>query len=225
MRAITLHQPWASQIFDPRDPKNVENRGRLTPSAEILKVDPGTGRRPFIAVHAGLVYDASPKRLAEGTDSIEHAGSHMPFPKGTRVPEKDALPYGRIIGIARVKGALDKRGQYPRVLGVDGKHLAAVDPRWRELVDLERARWWLGPVGWLLVDAIPIEPFLCRGMLGLWSVPNEIELEVRRRAAASVRAECDGRAYEGAPNNATHYDRRMPRMSVHDLAHALEDLS
>jgi hypothetical protein len=41
----------------------------------------------------------------------------------------------------------------------------------RELNDLD-ARYWLGPVGWILRNARKLEqPIRCRGRLGLWPVP------------------------------------------------------
>ena len=45
-----------------------------------------------------------------------------------------------------------------------------------EIQDPEQAQWYFGPYGWVLDDARPLaEPVPCRGALGLWTVPADIE--------------------------------------------------
>lgn len=204
MLAITLHQPWASQIFHRIHPKDVENRTTLCPSPLVL----GGERHPFIAIHAGLTYNPEPA-----------------YPPGVLIPAKEGLPFGAIIGVVRVAGALDLRPlrhvhgerENRRILGVDGTKLTSRDPRWRAIADMDRERWWLGPIGWRLIDAIPIVPVSVRGMLGMWKVPAVIAQEVAQKAAAVANKELMERGYRNEPDY-------CGAMSDKDLMNAASDL-
>ena len=48
--------------------------------------------------------------------------------------------------------------------------------------------WLVGPVGWLLdnVRVLP-RPIACKGAQGLWTLPPDVEAEVRRRLATGGR--------------------------------------
>jgi hypothetical protein len=50
----------------------------------------------------------------------------------------------------------------------------------------DQADWLSGPFGWLLDNVRAIEPVTCRGALGLWMLPADVEAEVRRRAKLAV---------------------------------------
>lgn len=167
MRAISLLQPWASQVFDRFDPKNIENRNRLQPPLELL-VEP----RPYLAIHASLGYD-------------KEIGKKWSFPKGATVPGPAMCPRGAIIGVVRVRGSLDNRGgRYRNVRGIDPLLTPATDPRARELLDMDQQRWWLGPIGWLFFDGVGIRnPVPCKGSLGVWTVPADVEVVVCSRLA------------------------------------------
>lgn len=43
----------------------------------------------------------------------------------------------------------------------------------------DQAIWFFGPYGWVLEDARPVKPVLCRGFQGLWTLPNDLELVER----------------------------------------------
>lgn len=220
MRAITLWQPWASQVFDLVDPKDVENRKTLRPPEELWTPVPVSGgrvswRRPFFAIHAGLRYDPGPEALASGTDP-KHLPGAWPFPKGTRVPREEEVPLGAVVGVVRLRHAFDERTR--TTVGVDDPPRGIV-----ECKALPLSRWWLGPIGWRLEHAIPIEPVPVRGFLGCWTLPDDVAAEVSRRAARVVDDELVGLAYEGAPGHARHYARRT-RMRTIDLVNASLDL-
>lgn len=218
MRAVTLWQPWASQVFDILDPKDVENRRTLRPPEElvtnlwspprpprdgVLRVD--TGRHPFFAVHAGKVYDDGPALAAAGRDTA----GRLAFPAGVRVPPREALPYGAVVGVARVLHAFDSRTR--TTVGVSNPPAGIL-----ECQALPLARWWLGPIGWRLVHAIPLaEPVPCKGALGVWTLPDDVALQVARRALRAVNAELEGRAYAGAPGAPAHHRDAEPADARH----------
>lgn len=211
MRALTLWQPWAGQVFNTVSRKDIENRNTLLPLKELL--EPVDDERPFFAIHAGLKYDPSPRMHYEGT-----ATGGWAYPKGVIAPLRSGCVFGAILGVVRVKHVLDARARKHagEVLGGDAGPFGELDGQGMRL-----APWWLGPIGWRLVDAIPVEPVPCKGALGCWKVPPDLAEQVRARARAAIHAELDGRAYVDAPNGSPHTGRSMPWMDAHDLAKAL----
>lgn len=200
MRAITLWQPWASQIFDPVEPKDVENRSTLRapealwetvwappnpPRPGVININ--TGQRPFFAIHAGLRYDLAPGMLARGAEV-----DGWPFPAGVRVPERSECPLGAVIGVVRLRHGWDSRTH--TTFGVDDPPAGTFDAQAMPL-----SRWWLGPIGWRLKDAIKLsEPVPCRGMLGCWTLPPDVEALVRVQLAAHEQRERERVAREMA---------------------------
>jgi hypothetical protein len=205
MRAITLWQPWGSQVFDKVDPKDVENRATLRPPAELINEE--LASRPFFAIHAGLKYDPSPLLHQQGVGTGGWA-----YPEGARVPLQKEIPYGAVLGVARVRRAWDAKARV--AFGIDstkplGDAAAALV--------LPKMRWWLGPIGWELMDAIPIRPVPCRGALGCWTLAPDVAREVAHRAAACVDQERDERAAGEDPN-------WLVKMKTEDLQRASEML-
>lgn len=90
MRAITLRQPWAQQVFDLHNPKNIENRSRLKPPPELLKNDPID--HPFFAIHAGKAY-------AKDAASL--------YPVGVAPLGRDECTFGAVLGVVRVVQVVD----------------------------------------------------------------------------------------------------------------------
>ena len=46
-------------------------------------------------------------------------------------------------------------------------------------IDSYQLRWWNGPIGFLLRDAFALpRPVPCKGMLGFWTLPEPIAVEV-----------------------------------------------
>lgn len=67
------------------------------------------------------------------------------------VPELDELPLGKIVGSVRIIGS----------------------------TGLSSSRWFSGPIGWQLADPVPLDtPVACRGMLGVWRVPQDVLAEL-----------------------------------------------
>ncbi len=43
-------------------------------------------------------------------------------------------------------------------------------------------KWFFGDYGWILESVIKLDtPLKCKGMLGLWDVPHDIEAEIKRQ--------------------------------------------
>lgn len=42
----------------------------------------------------------------------------------------------------------------------------------------ELRRWFFGPVGWVLKDIRPVKPVWCRGFVGVWRVPSDVEAQL-----------------------------------------------
>ncbi len=68
-------------------------------------------------------------------------------------PSDEDAP-GGIIGFARVTGSIEK----------------------------SRSLWFMGPIGWVLADIVALpEPIPCKGSLGLWTVPDDVERKIRKQ--------------------------------------------
>lgn len=51
----------------------------------------------------------------------------------------------------------------------------------------DQQRWFCGPIGWVLGDVFALpEPVPCRGSLGLWRVPDDVEDAVRAQLPERV---------------------------------------
>lgn len=58
---------------------------------------------------------------------------------------------------------------------------AVVDGFYERIEDVppDQRKWWFGPYGWILKDVrVLAEPVPCKGMLGLWTLPVEVEERV-----------------------------------------------
>lgn len=149
MKALTFWRPWSDAIV--RGPKRCENRGWPPPDRMLGE---------YIAIHAG-------KRYQRG---------EWPWPDGFEPPAEADSPQG-IVGVARIRGALDLRRGRALMYLETVDELQVAD----RLDELDRDPWWAGPCGWLLDEVVAIEPVPCRGAQGLWNLPADVELVVRER--------------------------------------------
>lgn len=46
--------------------------------------------------------------------------------------------------------------------------------------------WFVGPIGWSLINVVAIEPVPCKGQQGLWRVPEDVLPSVRRAYALAL---------------------------------------
>lgn len=183
MLGLTIWQPWASLIVGspptedcPGAPpqKSIENRDERPWRSAI-------GQR--IAVHAG-------KHMGEDTLDTYHdifkSQVYGPVTAPYRTPA--LFPRGVVVGVAtidRVVGPLqpsifyDSRLDSGPVDRIASWGLAADD-----------LRWFTGTFGWVLRDRQYIAtPVPCRGLPGLFPLPDDVERAVMAQIA-SVRKEC-----------------------------------
>jgi hypothetical protein len=51
-----------------------------------------------------------------------------------------------------------------------------------DVIESSQSKWFGGPFGYVLKNPRPLsEPILCKGALGIWNVPPEIERLIRHR--------------------------------------------
>ena len=150
IRALTVRQPWASAIAF--GDKRVENRSWPT------------AYRGLLAIHAGASVDW------DATEKAWPAAGLAPYVAGApRKAWTASLPLGAVIAVAELAGCHDD-GTAPCLtpLGRQGR-LVMCSP-WAQ-----RFQWH-----WQLADVRPLrEPVPCRGALGLWRLPADVEKAVR----------------------------------------------
>lgn len=116
----------------------------------------------------------SPSRCPPGTYIAIHAGMTYDQDgsfKMAAILERLGLPpipasvaQGAVVGVARFDGVV--RGAPPP--------------------EIAQPAWFFGPVGWVLRDAIAIEPVKCFGSRGLWPLSDVLEQDVRAAWAAAL---------------------------------------
>lgn len=108
-----------------------------------------------IALHAGKTYDDA------GADFIAENFPEL-VPPATYV-------HGAVIAVARIALVIEKeRPSFEQTIAESA-----------ELLTKQDLRWFFGAFGWLLVDAVQIEPVPCRGMQKLWNLPADVLEKVR----------------------------------------------
>ena len=152
MRALTLTQPWAGLVAS--GIKLVENR----PRAMIKPDDFGV---PF-ALHASReIHPEVYNRIAEidPPQDIRLVSADAPWPRLSRITSA-------VIAVATILCAVGDHDPLDSILG----------KQWRG----NQRRWYFGPVGYLLRDVRALEtPIPCRGRLGFWTLPPDVESAVR----------------------------------------------
>lgn len=133
--AFTAYQPWASALVLPNG-KGVENRPKRPPKKVMGQL---------VAIHAGRQYDQ------RGDEWIRRT-----FPG--LLPPAGWLPHGAIVGVAWLKGWIDRPEELPEA----------------------QRPWFFGPIGWVLENAIQLpDPVSCHGQQGFWPVPEHVLAVVR----------------------------------------------
>ena len=156
-RALTLHEPWGSAIVS--GPKDIENRSWPPPERFWERL---------IWIHAGATFD---KARADQVFELWPAGrdafaADMGETLGLAMPPR---PRMQIIGCARIGGVIDDDDDNAAAL------LADTHP------DDDTTQWYMGPVGWVLLDRIALKTPgpVRRGLQGLWVLtPEERELHL-----------------------------------------------
>lgn len=153
MRALSIVQPWGAAVL--HFGKQLENRSwrppRLTVGERIAlhtsSKPPGRYELERVANLAGVAFDVSFTAFSD-RGAVE------------LVPTLDGHPLhaGAIIGTVLVRGCFESRAAAVLELGE------------------QAARWWIGPKAWWLSEPRPLRrPVSCRGALGLWTLPADVE--------------------------------------------------
>ena len=166
MRAITITQPWAGLVAS--GIKLVENRVRPIIS-DALFGEP-------VAIHASRQIDESIyNRIMVIAPELRPRGPHGFFDdrwyKLSRIS-------GSVIGVGVPIHTLAGGWTEDAII----THKAGLFEQLEALVgDGRQVRWFFGPVGHIFrrdMFALP-EPVKCRGMLGCWTLPGDVEQAVR----------------------------------------------
>lgn len=165
MRAITLTQPWAGLVAS--GIKLVENRNRPIIGSGLF------GQQ--VAIHASREIDESVyNRIAEiAPDVFSRA------PLGERVVpcKRDWYRLSRITGAVIAVATVDRR-----IMGDQVVACAIWEADGSEAQLGDQQRWFFGPIGYVLRDMREVrDPVPCRGMLGCWKLPDDVERAVRAR--------------------------------------------
>lgn len=177
MKAITLTQPWAWSIVHAG--KRIENRSRRD------------GRMPDICRHRGplLLHAAKGMKISDYEKAVSFmVGRQLARTKYGRgdlpvIPPRlqdvgdDWLPLGIIVGRCRAIGVIAPSARGASIeIGDRYYETTRID----ETVRLDAhdmtldLRWWMGGYALVLVDVEPTKWVPARGMLGCWTVPNDV---------------------------------------------------
>lgn len=159
MKGLTLWQPWASLIAI--GAKQYETRSWPT------------SYRGLLAIHAAKVFKGGPRRLVfeEPFYSVLHkAGlADIPVPGLLGV---ERLPQGAVVAVATLASCHLCKGAFKPILEGSPHELAFGD-------------FSPGRFAWVLHAIRPLrEPIPCSGSQGLWTVPADVEAEIRRQLGA-----------------------------------------
>lgn len=154
MRALTVTQPWAGLLA--AGIKRIENRPR-TPPAHLLAEQ--------FAIHASREFDQAAMRRVIEIDprlALDHPES---LTRRDRLFEQMTTT-SCVVGVATLVTYV-----------TDVRQIA-------EYTTHDQERWFFGPIGYVLRDAIALrDPVACKGMLGFWTLPEEVERKVRKQIA------------------------------------------
>jgi hypothetical protein len=158
MRALTLTQPWAGLVAS--GIKLVENR----PRSMIKREDFG---KPF-AIHASREIDEDVyAQLRENAPDVCPAAFSSFDPDAFIPPEMRWYRLSRITSAVIAVATIDAMIEGPP-RGTAG------------FLSDDQRRWYFGPIGYVLRDVIALrEPVACKGALGFWTLPADVESKVR----------------------------------------------
>ena len=167
MRALTLHQPWASLIAV--GAKRIETRSWPVPSTQPV----GTENYSKIAIHAGKTIIRAPFDYKPTSEQMR--GINWQYDPNRRFHErvshylgrnwKDKLPTGCIVATAIIERCV--------IMNRENEHL------WPAKDSDERlfGEYDYGRCMWFLTDIEPVDPPInIRGYQGLWTVPDSIDI-------------------------------------------------
>lgn len=173
MRALTLTQPWAGLVAS--GIKLVENRPRRIAPRDLF------GQR--FAVHASRQIDRKAwQRIIEIEPKValDYPG---PMEPSARVHRLAGIT-SAVIAVATLRHELHGGWNEDAI----AEHKASLFEQLQILVgDGRQVRWFFGPVGYILADVRALAtPVPCRGALGFWSLPTNVERQVVEQLARAA---------------------------------------
>lgn len=189
MRAITLKQPWAYAVCHLG--KQIENRDKRPPLGLI---------RQRVAIHAGLASDDSALTRMFDRGIVLTPDGHSP----SNAPRGCVVATARLVGYGVYLDDKDstRRGLMIRQSDLDDEdHTATLAVCTREQIK----RWYIeGNVAHVYDDVCVLpEPVPCKGALGYWQLPADVEAEVLRQEALSFRRIDQLKGAQGAGDGET----------------------
>jgi hypothetical protein len=162
LRALTLIRPMAAAIV--HGTKRIENRPKDLPKAM-------RGVETIVAVHAGKGWDDKYAYAVREFDAMPDVRTTC---DGPICRYEDYFDHQGIVGLMRLSGRVfTSHEQVRNALTVENYRTIG--------------RWFFGPFGYEIKDAIAFKgaPIRCKGMLGFWTVPAEVEAEIVMRVPES----------------------------------------
>lgn len=178
MNALTLWNPWAWAMAHAGKP--VENRTWEPPSRVLGQL---------LAIHAGKTLDHD--AIFDIADEFGVAPENWDIPsvapdlEGVR--RVGRLVPGAIVAVGVLAGFVRDNGAgYIHPAGVEAAQLSEAEIlRWAR-----QTPWYQGPVGWVVVKRIALPtPVPCKGAQGLWTLPPEVEAQVRAQIGEAAHAQ------------------------------------
>jgi hypothetical protein len=154
IRALTVRPPWSHMIACCG--KDVENRGWPT------------RYRGLLAIHAGANWDSSAEEDLTALAAWRDWSASLPRPNITGPLRKTAIH----VHLSAVVAVADLTGCH---FALQGDGCAFADDRCSPWAQLHQWHWQLRNVRPLA------QPVLCKGKLGLWRLPEDVEKAVREQ--------------------------------------------
>lgn len=169
MRALTVKQPWAFAIAN--GGKDVENRSWQPPcTLDLLAIHAGARSGWDLDGEANPLVQVAWSRFIGPVSSLNR---RMGTQNVTLNRNNHGIPFGAIVAVAEVP-----------TCHFDGN--CWLFPKFDE--DSGRCSPWAarGQWHWQLANVRPLpDPVPCRGMLGLWRPPDDVEKAVREQLEVS----------------------------------------
>jgi hypothetical protein len=169
LKALSLTQPWAT--LSVYGLKKIETRSWPT------------RYRGEFAIHAAKTFPRWAKDIWH-YDPFFQNGLHS-----IGVNSVDELPTGAIIGTAVLSMCLNVGGSYLFTEISDGQTVTAIDYRTSDRNSAEHHFGDYGDGRFMFFMEKPVvlpEPIPCKGALGFWEVPSDIERELRSQTYKAV---------------------------------------
>lgn len=156
MKALSIRQPWPWAILHlpPGIRKDIENRDWKPGNPAVCEAQRLIRTGEPFLIHAGKTFDQDDIDSIEGI--VREITNDPYFVMRSPFIDETTYPTGGIVGQARLIG----------------------------MVYQSESPWFFGPRGLVIADAKPLPFVPCKGALGFFDVPAEVEQAVTQAMAA-----------------------------------------